>query len=266
MTEAPFNYAEKKENERYVYYSERHGKTIKRTDSRAGLYYLKDQEKRADIIMYQGVDEHFASLGKPTFKVFPNAFINDGFSIQESNKRKKNNKFLIYGVSNNWIRKGIDLAFEAFEKHPELELYICDRDLHKQAKKMGYNTWPRNIHDCGFIDFKSNAFLDLIYECSFIVLPSSFEGFPSSVVTGMVHGMIPIVTHGIGLDSFVEECFFFDDYKIESIEEKLLAASSLSKEEICKRSVHNISVGKELFSLSTFSSSFISLLDFIDGK
>ena len=59
---------------------------------------------------------------------------------------------------------------------------------------------PKNVVHIGFINLKSERFLNLMNEASFILFPSCSEGMASGVLTCMNHGLIPIITKECGID------------------------------------------------------------------
>jgi hypothetical protein len=268
MTEAPFWYALKEEQKRIKYFFSRHGFYPPKKDCRAGKYYLNGQEKKADIIIFQGEKSHYLDINKNIYQVIPNAFINKNFELNNIIGKKKSNKFIMFGISNEWIRKGADLLFEVFSRHPELELYICDKDVEDQMHELHYQELPCNILNCGFVNYKSEKFIKLFTECSYILLPSSFEGMPSAIMTGMVHATIPIVTHGIGLDYLYEYCEYFDNDTILEIEKVVVDASKRNIADIENKCLKIALFAREHFTLEKFTKTFENIIDLIasNGK
>ena len=108
-----------------------------------------------------------------------------------------------------------------------------------------------NIKDCGYIRVDSDDFLALANECRFILLPSCSEATSTAVLTGMRHGIIPVVTRGNGFDDMQKYCCYFEDFHIEAIEEKI--------EELCKIPENELDIRSQRiyeFSNNTFNESF----------
>lgn len=263
MTEDPYDVAVTKEIERIVYFKQRH--CIKKQkkilnnfeNTRAGVFYSKGVENYADYVICQGNPVHFKDLNKPLYTVVPNAFKNIKF--KNTQIKKEDNTFVMFGAS-ALIRKGTDILIDTFEKHPEWELYLCDKNISKNLKEIGYTRLPKNVHDCGFININSEELINLFNRVRFILLPSCTEAPSSAVLTGMRHGLIPIVMEGIGLDLFDEFCFYFEDYHIESIELTIEKHMAMTQEEKRKKSELIYEYANANFTLEAFTEHMFSIL------
>ncbi|MER3424317.1 MAG: hypothetical protein C4293_14945 [Nitrospiraceae bacterium] len=101
------------------------------------------------------------------------------------------------------MRKGLDLALEAFAGMPEYELLVCapvdqEEDFRRAYAKELYAT--PNIRTIGLIDVAGPQFLDIAGSCVGVLLASCAEGTAGSVITGMHAGLIPIVSYESGVD------------------------------------------------------------------
>lgn len=246
MTENPYYISYQREKERVDYYNSRHG--MQETLFRTGMFFKENDERLADAIICMGEPAYYQQLNVPVKRIFPSAFLNEAFG--DYSKREKAN-FLVLGTD-GFIHKGNDLLVEVFNKHSEWNLYMCGYQVTETIKKLGL-TLSENIHDCGYIDIGSENFKQLAELCTYIVLPSCSEAPSTAVLTGMRHGMIPIVCHGNGLDDLDKYCIFFDGYMLSDIEKKLEQVMELSDEEIIKRREEIVTYANQEFSLEKFS-------------
>lgn len=212
MTENPYNRSFKQEMERLVYFKERTGR--KYHLERTGEYYLDGDEDLADAVICLGDEKFFSDPHQPVCRVWPSATKNEKFKLDFSKKKK--NCFMVYGVD-GFIHKGNDLLVEVFSKNPEWELFLCGARGEKKAFECGYKL-PDNVHAIGYVDTKSQQFLDIVGQCCFLLLPSCSEGISTAVLTGMRHGVLPIVQKDIGLDDMSAFCRYFAGFRIEEIE------------------------------------------------
>lgn len=105
--------------------------------------------------------------------------------------------------SGGLVRKGLDLALEAFAGMPGYELFVCapvdqEEDFRRAYAKELYAT--PNIRTIGWVDVAGPQFLEIARSCAGILLASCAEGTAGSVITGMHAGLIPIVTYESGVD------------------------------------------------------------------
>lgn len=223
-TENPYRISYERETERLRYFTERTGRTFHL--ERTGVYYKKDDEKKADRIICLGEPSYFADTGKPVDRVWPSALKNPDFALDFSRKKKTN--FLVYGVD-GFIHKGNDILVELFAKHPEWNLYLCGARGAEKAEEAGYKL-TENVHVCGFVDTMSDQFNAIAEKCYYLLLPSCSESPSTSALTALRHGIIPIVMKGNGLDELGDYCRYFEDYHMESIEQTIAEAVCVDEE------------------------------------
>lgn len=130
-------------------------------------------------------------------------------------------------------KKGVIPLVKAWQQsdlytNPNFELLIAgpdDGEL-KELKALLSNQ-PGNIQYLGAVygDEKKK----LLSACSFYILPSASEGFPTSVLEAMQYELIPIITDGCNFPELYEAGIGFrTEQKIEAIRDSLHALQNLS--------------------------------------
>ena len=137
---------------------------------------------------------------------------------------------------------------------------MCGSNIESTTRELGY-TLNGNIHDCGYVDVGSDFFIELAEKCMFVVLPSCSEAASTAVMTGMCHGMIPVIMKGNGMDELTQYCEFFDDYRVESIEKKLIEVTEKSLDELVNKGEIICEYAKEEYSLRKFTQNFEEAFD-----
>lgn len=145
-------------------------------------------------------------------------------------------KFLWIGAS-GFVHKGLDVVLEAFTQMPEYQLYVCGplEQEHRfcEIYKRELND-TANINTVGWVDVASQKFIDLAYQCSGLVYPSSCEGGGGSAITAMHAGLLPILTREASVD--IEEFgVLLPDARVGSIIDAVRRVASLPEEELVRR-------------------------------
>lgn len=254
LTENPYEISYMREKERIDYFYERTGKKV--GFQRTGDFFKKDDEKLADAIICFGDEKLLKNVSVPVRRILPSMFYNEDF--KDYSKRKKTN-FLVLGTA-GFVHKGNDLLIEVFNKHPEWNLYMCGYDIESTVNELGYSL-NENIHNCGYIDVGSDLFVELAEKCMFVVLPSCSEAASTAVMTGMCHGMIPVIMKGNGMDDLTQYCEFFENYRVESIEKKLSELTEKNIDELIGKGKEISVYAKEEYSLEKFCQNFEKAFD-----
>lgn len=251
FTESPFWYSEKKEKERVEYYKLRTGK--KKDLYRTGMFYKKNDEFNADAIICMCEGEHLKDVQAQVFRIYPHGLYNKNFNFGAD---KQTDSFLFFGTA-GYIHKGLDVTIEAFKQLPNLKLYVCG-GMEQYILENG--DVPNNIIDCGKVNVQSEKFLELVNKCMFVILPSCSEASPSGVLTCMRHGLIPIVSKGLGLDQLNEYGFFLEDYKIDYLKQKIEMISNTKENKLQLLSQKVYLYANKNYSLETFKNNFYSIM------
>lgn len=169
--------------------------------------------------------------------------------------------FLYFASSGN-VLKGLDWLLEIFPRHPELRLTLCGDFLKESDFLKCYSKelfFTKNITPIGWVNIFSDRFQELISENTFIILPSCSEGQPGSVLQCMHAGLIPVVTKNCGIDT---ENFGFtiNGDSLEELETTLLKVSQLQILKLQEMQKDVLIATKNLFSESSFISSWTSIL------
>lgn len=257
LTENPYYISCQREKERLDYFFARYHK--KKDMVRTGMFFKENEEKNVDAVVCLGEEKYVRNQNETVYKIFPSAFFNKEFRFEKCIERKKN-CFLVLGTD-GFVHKGNDLLVEVFNNHPEWELYLCGVGItdiiNKELNlKLKYN----NIHDCGYINVNSNSFLELVNKCSFIIQPSCSEATSTAILTGMRHGLIPIVSQGNGFEAFKEYCLFFDGFHLEDVELAIKRATEFSNDEIRERSEQIYDYAKDVFTLKRYTESMLAVV------
>lgn len=263
MTENPYSVSRQREWERIQYLEERTGK--KRDFERTGMFFAEGDEEKVDAIICLGDPRYYSHLSKPVERIYPSAFYNSKFKLENVGRRKS--CFFVFGTD-GLVHKGIDLLVEVFLKHPEWDLYLCGYNITEAIRNtLKVDITDTNIHDCGYIRADSDAFLELVNTCQFILLPSCSEATSTAVLTGMRHGLIPVVMHGNGFDEMNNICHFFEGYTLEEIERTIECLYKKDTMEIKEEERKIFEFANQVFTLENYTLSLRNALQsIIDGE
>lgn len=164
-----------------------------------------------------------------------------------------NKNFLWFG-SSGLIHKGLDLLLDYFSNHPDLTLHVCgpienEMDFVKVYRKELFET--KNIITYGFLDIKSETFVNILKKCSFVIFPSCSEGGSPSVLTVVGNGgLIPIISHETTVSTASE--IWIEDLTYEGIDQSIKTVLSLNELTIKKMQIDNYEYVKQHNSTSNY--------------
>lgn len=258
LTEKYPSFSYQRESERIEYFYNRHGKRIKHV--RSNLYYKEDHFNLTDAIVFMGNDSdaELIPYSKNKYSIRPTGLFNTNFSLDKRNVNLSKKKFLWFG-SLGAIHKGLDLLIDVFNDQDECTLFIGG--LGKMEKKSLPKIINKNgIIDLGFVNVYSDEFLNLAYNCSFVIFPSCSESVSTSVITCMNHGLIPIVSKesGIMLDGFG---FELNDYKIETIADIVHKACNMENDWFLEQQTLVFDYAHKIFTKLAFQSRFSTICE-----
>lgn len=262
LTECAPNFSYKHEKERVEYYYKRHKKRVLIT--RSGKFFNNKLIKNSNYGIFFGNQYNKQSFYglfdlEKIFLLNPTGLINRDY-IPNRNKNfeicKRN--FLWFG-STGAIHKGLDILLDVFSKHKDLNLYIAGLNKNEKWLLERYK-FCKNIIDCGFIDVYSKNFIKLMNDVAFVILPSASEGMATSVLTCMKHGLIPIVTQNVGIDTD-NFGITLEEYKVKYIENKILEISMMKNEDIYERYCNLLTYVKNKYELHIFEKDFSEIIN-----
>jgi glycosyltransferase involved in cell wall biosynthesis len=173
----------------------------------------------------------FAYSGKPLYQIPLSTTVQ--FLYNEKNYDKIRKNFLWLG-SSGMVHKGLDLVLDAFSELPDFNLTVCgpvsqEADFKKAYFKELYLS--PNIRTLGFVDVRSDQFLDLIKNTNALIYPSCSEGQAGSVITCLHAGLIPIISFQSGVDIY-DFGIILKNNDIDEIIKSIAKISQKSDEEL----------------------------------
>jgi glycosyltransferase involved in cell wall biosynthesis len=195
---------------------------------------------------------------KTIYSIFPTGILNSKFVYNKKDHLLTRKNFLWLG-SSGAIHKGLDILIDVFKKRDDITLTIGG--LLQQEKKILNFSNRSNIFDHGHIDIKTDTFLNIVQKCSYIILPSCSEGFSTSISTGMLHGLIPIVMNDTGFNKLSTNAIFLNDYSIEYIDNKLTELSNAIPEDLNSFSKNVYNFAQNNFTSRAFETNFRKIIN-----
>ncbi len=136
------------------------------------------------------------------------------------------------------VHKGLDLALEAFARHPDLHLHVYGAIQNEPAFVAAFQRELRgtpNVHVEGFLGLDTPAFRQALLASAFMISPSCAEACNSSVLNICGNGgHVPLLTraNGIDLEDFGVP---IQDTTVAAVEAALAQAAALSDAELDRR-------------------------------
>lgn len=255
MTENHPEFSYREERKRLDYYYQRHGRMLML--KRSGKYYhLAHLQKEYSGLIWMGTSEFLENVIKK-YSIYPTGLINPDFVFYSKDHKNARYNYLWLG-STGALHKGLDLLLEVFNKRDDIFLHICG--LEKKDRELLVRSKRENIIEYGHIDIKSEIFLTLVDKCSYIILPSCSEGFSTSITTGMLHGLIPVVMKNSGFDRMSNCGVFLEDFKIEYLTMKIDELSDTEHERIAFQSEQAFHFARKNFTIQEFETSFKTII------
>ncbi len=257
MTEHHPDFADVAEKKRLAYFYERHHKNARIV--RSGNFYKPHHFTISynHVITMSEVEPFLSEYAKP-IPIFPTGVINPKFNPGSKNQALAKKEFLWLG-SFGAIHKGLDILLDVFSQREDIVLHIAglseeDRNLLQPAKR-------KNIIDHGFVDIKSDSFLNLVQKCAFVILLSCSEGFSTAVTTGMLHGLIPVVNKDTGFNRMGDNGFLLEDFKVSFVNNALTDLSNLSEDYLETLSQQVIAFAHENLTIHAFDRKINNVLE-----
>ncbi len=259
LTECAPHFSIIHEQARLDYYAVRHGKKLSLT--RSNQYFLDEHIKKARVGVILG-NMHTAETYIRQFPLMklrllsPSGFRNK--MMKSCPSLGDRHSFLWFG---SWgaIHKGLDILLDVFCKIPEAKLYIAGLGAGEKWLLNDYRQYE-NIIDLGFLNVQSQAFLELMGNVSYCVLPSASEGMSTSVLTCMRHGLIPVITPSCGID--VEDYgYLIEDYHVEALSQLIRELMEVPQDELERKSQAVFIDANRRYSLEAFAEGMQEFVD-----
>lgn len=256
MTENPPEFSYQQEKERIDYFYKRHGRRVPLR--RSGKFYkMHHLEKKYCHVITMGETGLLKNYHGSVSHIFPTGLRNLNFTFKAKDHYQSRRNYLWMG-STGAIHKGLDILLDAFYRRSDIFLHICGLD--KQERRMLNLRRKDNIFEYGHVNIHSDIFLDLVGKCSYIILPSCSEGFSTSITTGMLHGLIPVVIKNTGFDKAGNNAIFLEDFKLEYIENKICELSEKEPQELSELSKNVFDFARKNFTIETFEENFRTIM------
>ena len=110
-----------------------------------------------------------------------------------------------------------------------------------------------NVFPLGFLDIRSEKFLQVSMSCSYFLLPSCAEGQAGSVLTAMSAGLIPVVSRNCGFPE--GDVYLFENCSIDGIYDTINALSLKQMDWIKNNSLRSIEIVQSKYSQKNYSES-----------
>ena len=159
--------------------------------NRSKKFYLS-----SDIYLANFVMAHATNIVKNIKQIYKtDCYYTPVFGIQTKKIKYKNNNPKVLNLmwlgGPAFIHKGLDIVIEAIKNDARFYLHVCGIKESNVPRSLKRNN---NVSFYGFIDIKSSLYKNLVSICSHSILLSASEGFPTSIVTNMYSGLIPIIS------------------------------------------------------------------------
>jgi glycosyltransferase involved in cell wall biosynthesis len=254
LTEPHPQYAREQDLRRIGEFERRHGR-VSRKLIRSETPLFVEELPRSNAAVLIGNDETRKTLRDyphPLALLTPTGLLNSNFRPRRDLAQSRR-CFLWFG-SRGAIRKGLDLAVEAFDALADCDLYLCGLHEGEALLLQRHRFWRerRNVHLCGFVPVRSEAFESLANRCSYTLLPSCVEGMSTSVLTCMRHGIIPIVSRESGVTLQDGMGSYLTDLSVPAVIDAVAKAAQLSEAELSRRHQEVSREANQVFTLERF--------------
>jgi glycosyltransferase involved in cell wall biosynthesis len=246
LTEGPPDLSVINEKNRLDYFYRRHGK-IKPIE-RSGVYYQNSDLQLANKIICLG-ELHKKHINKSPSILADTQSINPtGLPVNIKKNKFNISKNLLWFGSRGVIHKGLDLLIDTFKELPDWTLHVCGVDEKVVNDLMDT---PGNIKFHGKISYLDYKFTELINLCNYSILLSCSEAVPTSVLTCMRAGLIPIVSENCGTE--FPCAITCEEISIEYIKNIVSKTLELTENQIEEKSKNICSMADNMYSLPAFA-------------
>lgn len=226
LTEGPPKFSLKNEIDRLNYFFKRHPHNQIAKIERSGSYYKDEDIVNADCIITMG-ELHQENLYQTYKKEHVYDFFPLGLPVKSLKKVFRPSKNILWFGSRGFIHKGLDIIIDSIANLPDWTLHVCGAEKRQLEKIVKV---PKNVAFYGVVDVDGNEFESLVQLCNFSFLLSASEATPTSVLTAMRAGLIPVVSGNIGVK--LDEAIVLDSYLLEDVQQGIVETYNFSEEQI----------------------------------
>lgn len=177
------------------------------------------------------------------------------------------NTFLYIG-SWNPVNRGLDRVLEVFSTLPEYRLIVCTDLFYNAVFAWKFRRelfFTPNIYTMGFVDTGSELFKKIESTSAWQIYPSGSEGAASSVILGMLSGLVPIISEECSID-INNDGWILPDCSIETIREYVVRAAGTPYDTWAEMSKSIKEYSAENFSMESFRRRFKVAMREVTGK
>jgi len=137
----------------------------------------------------------------------------------------------LWFFGNGAVRKGLDLALEAFAKHPEWRLNVIglaaeEPDFVRLYRRELFET--ANIKYHGYLNPGSEKFNAILKRCFAYIAPSATESISTAVVTILQAGLYPLLSYDTGITLPLGAGMYLEELTVAEIEKQVAAVQAKS--------------------------------------
>ena len=153
------------------------------------------------------------------------------------------------------LLRGVSLLIEYFSLHQEKKLHlVCPIEPYLQ---MIQERAPSNIIFHGWLERGSDAMLDVMSHCNYLIYPSGSDASTAgSVINSMKNGLIPIVSKWAAFDGIDYYGYMMHGWDEQSIADGIEWAESISPERCEKLKKDCALFAKQTYNLDRFTKEF----------
>lgn len=259
LTEGPPAFSLKNEVDRVNYFLKRYPKNQLAKIERSGSYYQEKDIANADCIITMG-ELHQENLYQTYRKERVYDFFPLGLPLKSSKKTFRASKDILWLGSRGFIHKGLDILIDSISDLPEWTLHVCGADKEELEKLVKV---PKNVKFYGVVDVGGEEFENLSQICNFSFLLSASEATPTSVLTAMRAGLIPIVNSNIGVK--LDSAIVLDSYLLEDVQKAIVETYNFSEEQLYVLSESAKKEVSKRFNEQTFIQEFYAIINKIES-
>ena len=198
----------------------------------------------------------FAYAQKPINKINITAVLE--FPSPENKNFSHSKKNYLWFGSSGLVLKGLDIVLEAFSQLPDYKLYVCGPISGEKDFETLYNDElyeSDNIKSVGWVDVRSEKFLEIANDCLGIIFPSASEGQSGSVVQCLHAGLIPVISYQSGIDAG-DLGIILQESTIEEVKSAVVKLSSFSEENLRTMSIKSWEYARKQHTREKFTASY----------